>query len=86
MSSNMPMVVGLIGLIVVVSLILAAYSPVMGSVAEDARVNNVTNSSHAASYSAGTGAVQGFMGLNEAEVFILFILLIVAVILLMWVL
>ena len=86
MSSNMPMVVGLIGLIVVVSLILAAYSPVMGSVAEDARVNNVTNSSHASSYSAGTGAVQGFMGLNQAEVFILFILLIVAVFLLMFVL
>lgn len=86
MSSNMPMVVGLIGLIVVVSLILAAYSPVMGSVAEDARVNNVTNSSYANSYAAGTGAVQGFMGLNQAEVFLLFILLVVAVILLIFVL
>ena len=86
MSSNMPMVVGLIGLIVVVSLILAAYSPVMGSVAEDGRANNVTNSSHAQSYSAGTGAVQGFMGLNQAEVFILFILLVICVIALMFVL
>ena len=86
MSSNMPMVVGLIGLIVVVSLIVAAYSPVMGSVAEDARVNNVTNSSHATSYSAGTGAVKGFMGLNQAEVFILFILLVICVIALMFVL
>lgn len=79
-------VVGLIGVIIIISLIVASYSPIFGSVDADAQANNITNTSHNLSYQTGTGIAQGFMGLNQAQVAILFILLVISVILLIFVL
>ena len=77
-------VVGLIGVIVIISLIVASYSPILGSVANDAQANNITNSSHNVSYEVGTGVAQGFMGFSMAQVGIIFILLVIVVLLLIW--
>lgn len=76
--------VGLIGLIVIVSLVVAAYSPVFGSVHEDAVATGVANASTNTSYNTGVGVVQGFQGLDMGIVALLFIALIIVVILLIW--
>lgn len=83
--SGMTEAVGLIGLIVIVSLVVASYSPVMGSLHEDAVNTGVaTNGSRNTSYNVGRGVAQGFMGMDMGIVALLFIALIIVVILLIW--
>jgi len=75
---------GLIALIVFISLIVAAYMPVMGSTATDAVANNISSGSHNVSYQQGTNVARGFMGIDEGIVFIIFCILIAIVFLLMF--
>lgn len=82
--SGMAEAVGLIGLIVLASLVVAAYNPIFGSVHEDAVTSGVVNSTGNLSYNTGVGVAQGFMGLDMGIVAILFIALIIVVILLIW--
>jgi hypothetical protein len=78
--------IGLIGAIVIVCLIIVAYQPVMGSVAEDANRTNMSTSIHNGTYQQGVGVAQGFMGLDMAFVYMLIIILIVVVFLLIFIL
>ena len=84
--TSMSTAVGLIAVIVLFCLIGAAFVPMFGSVATDAQENDIENSSHNASYKAGNDLAQGFLGLTQAETYLLIILLIIVVILLMFVL
>jgi hypothetical protein len=78
--NGMTMVVGIIAVIVILSIVVAAYPPIMGSVAADAQANNITgNATLNLTYQQGTAVAQGFMGFNQAEVAILFIILIICV-------
>jgi hypothetical protein len=74
--SNFGVVIGLIGVVFIFSLIVAAYTPIFGSAASDAQANNVSNSSHTVAYQQSTQMAQGFMGLTEAQVFVLLIILV----------
>ena len=82
--SGMAEAVGLIGFIVIMSLVVAAYSPMFGSLHEDAVANGVINSTDNKSYNVGVGVANGFMGFDMGIVAIAFILLIIVVILLIW--
>jgi cell division protein FtsL len=79
-------VVGLIAVIFIFTIIVTAYPAVMGSVANDAAANNITNSSHNQTAIQGNAVAVGFMGFTQAEVALVIILLIVAVLLLIFVL
>lgn len=81
---DMAVVVGLIGFIVIASLVVAAFSPVFGSVHADSIAANVSNSTHNSTYETGTQIAQGFVGFDMAIVFIVLIVLIIVVILLMF--
>ena len=83
MSSSLLMVVGLISVVIIFSLIFAAFQPVMGSVANDAAANNVTNDT---TVQTGNSVAVGFMGFDAAIIFAVIILLIVACAVLMFVL
>jgi hypothetical protein len=83
--SNFTIVIGLIAVVVIISLGVAAYQPILGSVAEDARANNISNSTHNQSYIAGTGVARGFLGFDTVYIYIVFILLIIVVLLLIFV-
>ena len=75
---------GLIALIIFISLIVAAYMPIMGSTATDATANNISIGNHSIAYQQGTKVAQGFMGIDEGIVFIIFCILIAVVFLLMF--
>jgi BioD-like phosphotransacetylase family protein len=80
----MAVAVGLIGAIVIIGLIVAAYSPIFGSLHQDATTANITNSTHNLTYQQGTAVAQGFMGLDMTIVYLLFIVLFIVVILLIF--
>ena len=82
--SGMAVAVGLIGAIVIIGLIVAAYSPVFGSLDADAQNANITNSTHNTTYEQGTAVAQGFMGLDMTMVYLLFIVLFIVVLLLIF--
>ena len=82
--SGMAVAVGLIGAIVIIGLIVAAYSPVFGSLDQDAQTANTTNSTHNLTYKQGTAVAQGFMGLDMTIVYLLFIVLFIVVLLLIF--
>jgi hypothetical protein len=86
MSSSLLLVVGLIAVIIVFSLVVALYQPVMGSVANDAIANNISNSSINGTYEQGTAVAVGFMGFDTAIIAIIIIILIIAVFSLLFVL
>jgi len=86
MSNGMILVVGLIAVVFILTLIVVGYQPIMGSVANDATANNISNTSHNETYIAGTGVAVGFMGFTQAEIALIIIMLIIAVFLLMFVL
>ncbi len=77
-------VFGIIALVFFVCIIVAAYPIVLGSTAEDAISNNITNSTHALTYESGTTVSEGFMGLSEAMVFFIVIVGIVAALILIF--
>ncbi len=77
-------VFGIIALVFFVCIIVAAYPAVMGSTAQDAIENNITNSSHASAYENGTVVSEGFMGFNQALLAFIIIVAIVAAIMLIW--
>ena len=82
--SGMAVAVGLIGAIVIIGLIVAAYSPVFGSLDTDASAANITNSTHNITYKQGTAVAMGFMGLDMTIVYFLFIVLFIVVLLLIF--
>ena len=86
MSSSVVMVVGLIAIVIIFSLVVAFYQPVMGSVANDAIANNISNSSINTTYEQGTTIAVGFMGFDVAMIAIIIVILIIAVFLLLFVL
>lgn len=82
--SNMALVVGIIGVIIVLMLLLSGFAPIFGSLHEDSIVANVSNSTSNGTYQRGVEVATGFMGFNEAVVAILFIVLVIVVILLIF--
>ena len=82
--SNIVNAFGLIALIIFISLIVAAYGPVMGSTANDAAANNISSGVHNVTYQQGTHVIQGLQGVDEGIVFIIFCVLIVVIFLLMF--
>ena len=77
-------VFGIIALIFFVCIVVAAYPAVMGSTAQDAIENNITNSSHASAYENGMVVSEGFMGFNEALLAFIVIVAIISAALLIW--
>lgn len=82
--AGMAETVGLIGLIVLGGLVIAAYSPIMGSVHEDAVTSGLANASTNTSYNTGVGVARGFMGFQEGIIFVAIIILIIVVLLLIF--
>jgi hypothetical protein len=81
---NIAVVVGLIGFVVLASLVVAAFSPIFGSVHEDAINSGVVNGTDNSTYTTGVGVAQGFMGFDQAIVYIVLIVLIIVVLLLIF--
>ena len=78
--TTMTTAVGLIAVVVIFGLIVAAYPVVMGSVHEDAVNSGATmNASINGTLEQGEGVAQGFMGFTMGQVGIVFILLIIVV-------
>lgn len=75
--SRVAAVIGLIAVVVILSLVVAVYPAVFGSVDNDARANNITNSSHNISYQQDVGISQASMGFYMALV--VFIIVLIAI-------
>ena len=82
--TNMAVAVGVIGFIFIACIVVAAFSPVMGSLHNDAVANGVANGSRNMTYNTGVQVAQGFIGFDMAIVAIAVIVLIVIVLLLMF--
>jgi len=81
---DMALAVGIIGFIIFASLVIAAFTPVFGSVHADAVAAGTPNSTHNMTYNTGVSVAQGFVGFDMGIVFIMLIVLVVVVILLMF--
>lgn len=78
--SNLTAAVGIIALIVVMLLCIAAYPAIMGSAHEDAVATNTTTiSAINTSYVQGQEVAQGYYGFSMGMVYLLIILLIIVV-------